>query len=416
MLFRNTEKQIKNSVSINDEEFLKMLGIDIGDINVKSTQALTEATVFACIRILTDSVSKLTLKLYKDIDSNVEQYTGHYITNLLHGRFNDYMSNKDFFSCVEAQRNLHGNAFIYIKRGSGFVRQLIPLDSSRVQIYIDDAGLLNSRNMIWYVYTDLDGSQYKLKYGDIIHLKHTTIDGLQGISPISSLSSIVENGKASQQFVNKFYKNGMQSKGIITYTGDMDTKAEKLFREKFEQMSSGINNAHRVSMIPLGFTYQDVSMKFADSQFLEINNFNALQIANSFGIKAHQLNNLERSTHTNIAEQQRQFYVDTLQGILTSYEQEFNYKLLTTKDRNAGMYFRFNVETMLRSDIEKRYEGYRTAIQNGFLTPNEVRRKEQLQPLDGGDNLICNGNMIPITQAGTQYTKIKRRGGETDEE
>ena len=134
------------------------------------------------------------------------------------------------------------------------------------------------------------------------------------------------------------------------------------------------------------------------------------QIAAAFGVKMHQLNELSRATHTNIEEQQREFYVDTLMDILTGYEQELTYKLFTQQELEAGYYVKFNVNAILRADPKTRYEGYRIAIQSGFMTPNEVRELEEMEPLEGGDRLLVNGNMMPVELAGVQYAK---KGGES---
>ena len=128
----------------------------------------------------------------------------------------------------------------------------------------------------------------------------------------------------------------------------------------------------------------------------------------AFGVKNHQLNDLDRATHTNVEHQQREFYVDTLMDILTGYEQELTYKLFTQKELDKGYYIKFNVNAILRADPKTRYEGYRIAIQSGFMTANEVRALEEMEA-KGGDRLLINGNMMPIEMAGEQY---KKGGGE----
>ena len=170
------------------------------------------------------------------------------------------------------------------------------------------------------------------------------------------------------------------------------------FLEKFERMSNGLNNAHKVSMLPLGFQFESIKQKLVDAQFDETMNTTVRKIAAAFGVKMHQLNDLTRATHTNIAEQQKDFYVSTMQATFTSYEQELSYKLL-----GAGItdyYFRFNVDAILRADIKTRYDAYHKSIQSGFKTPNEVRALEEDEPLEGGDRLYMNGNMVPINQIG----------------
>jgi phage portal protein BeeE len=93
--------------------------------------------------------------------------------------------------------------------------------------------------------------------------------------------------------------------------------------------------------------------------------------------------------------------------ILTGYEQELTYKLFTQRELEKGYYIKFNVNAILRADPKTRYEGYRIAIQSGFMTANEVRALEEMEALPGGDKLLVNGNMMPIEMAGEQYMKDK---------
>lgn len=286
---------------------------------------------------------------------------------------------------------------------------LYPLIPDQVKIYVDNEGLFNHNNKIWYVITLKNNKKIKLQHDEILHFKDFTLDGIAGISPLDYLNSLIENGKASQEYINKFFKNGLSIKGIIQYIGDLDLKAKKMFIQEFEEMSSGLDNAHSVSLLPIGYQFQPISLSMADAQFLENAQLTIRQIAAAFGVKMHQINDLSRATYSNVAEQQKEFYIDTLQSILTMYEQELTYKLFLDREIEQGYHAKFNVDSILRSDIKTRYEAYRIGIQGGFLSSNEVRAKEDLEPKDGGDDLLINGNMMPITMAGKQYLK----GGDT---
>lgn len=398
-------------VTPNDPALLELLGIDTGAMNYRGKKALREATVFACIRILADAVGKLPVKVYQDGEG--KQSAGHYLAPLLKIRPNPWMSSRDFFKALEVQRNTYGNAYAWIDfeakgRNAGKVTGLYPLESDRVKIYIDDVGLLPGKGKLWYVYTDNKGIDYRIGPDEMLHIKGLTSDGIIGMTPLEQLKSTIENAGAASQYLNNSFKNGLQTKGIIHYVGDLGPEAQKTFREKFEEMASGLKNANRVSLLPIGYQFQPLSLTMADAQFLENTQLTIKQIAAAFGVKNHQLNDLDRATHTNIAEQQREFYIDTLMDILTGYEQELTYKLFTQKELDAGYYIRFNVNAILRADPKTRYEGYRIAIQSGFLTANEVRALEEMEAKEGGDRLLINGNMMPIEMAGEQY----RKGGE----
>lgn len=408
MLFRRKIRNLATEMDINDKELLKWLGINIDDIDITGKNSLQQATVFGCLRILSDTVSKLPIKIYKK-DNGVKKVTDHYLEPLLKLRPNPYMSSSDFWKCVELQRNIYGNSYVAMDFDTrGKVRALYPLDSSKMQIYVDNTGLLSSDNNIWYIYTDNLGIKHKFMSDEILHFKALTLDGIAGISVIDKLKHLIENGKSSEKYINNFFKNGLQVKGIVQYVGELNPHAEETFRTEFERMSSGLKNAHRIAMLPIGYQFQPIGQKLVDAQFLENTQLTIRQIASVFGIKMHQLNDLEKATHTNIAEQQREFYIDTLQSILTMYEQELIYKLFLNTEIRKGYYLKFNVDSILRADIKTRYESYRIGVQGGFITPNEVRELEEKEPKDGGDELLVNGNMMPVKMAGEQYKK----GGE----
>lgn len=402
-------------IDINDRRLLEWLGIETDEINYRGKNALKEATVFACIRILADAVGKLPIKTYRNQDGK-QSATDHYLSPLLKLRPNPWMSSRDFFKCLEVQRNIHGNSYSWMEietigRNAGKITGLYPLDSDSVEIWIDDVGLLPGRGKLWYIYTDKKGTKYRIQPDEMLHFKGLSLDGIVGLTPLKQLRNTIENAGAASQYLNNSFKTGLQTKGIIHYVGDLSPEAQKTFREKFESMASGLKNANRVSLLPIGYQFQPLSLTMADAQFLQNTQLTIKQIAAAFGVKNHQLNDLDRATHTNISEQQREFYIDTLMDILTGYEQELTYKLFTQKELDEGYYVKFNVNAILRADPKTRYEGYRIAIQSGFLTPNEVRALEELEAKEGGDRLLINGNMMPIEMAGEQY----RKGGDAIE-
>ncbi|MED1881075.1 phage portal protein [Brevibacillus borstelensis] len=402
------ERRETLELNVDDRRLLEVLGIDIGQVNVRGKNALKVDTVYACIRIRSESVAKLPIKVYQEDENGIQKQTRHTVYQLLRLRPNPYMSAFDFWKCIEAQNGMYGNAYASIefdKRGR--IVGLWPMDAGRVKIVVDNdtsaTGVVTNRSKVWYE-VNLGYEKRKLLPHEILHFKGgVTLDGISGLSPLDCLRATLENGASANKFVNNFFKQGLQVKGIVQYVGDLNEDAKRTFRSNFEQMSSGLNNSHRIALLPIGYQFQPISLSMHDAQFLENNQLTIRQIASAFGIKMHQLNDLSRATHTNVAEQQKEFYTDTLQPILTMYEQELTYKLLLDEEIQNGFFFRFNVDAILRSDIKTRYEAYRIGVQGGFLKPNEARAKEELPPAEGGDQLLTNGSMLPITEAGKAY-------------
>ncbi len=413
MLFRNSIKNEEESNSlkwdVNFDELMSFVGISEKNLMLSGKSALKEIIVYTCIKILSEALGKLPLKIYQDTNG-AKKSTEHYLQPLFKLRPNPYMSASDFWKCVEVLRNLHGNSYVwidYVERGrnAGKIQGFYPLDPTRMKVWVDDTGLLSSSNSIWYVYTDGTGEQHKLKSTDLLHFKGLSIDGIIGLSPISMLKNSIENSASAGKFLNNSYKNGMQTAGIINYTGDLNQEAENTFREKFEQMSSGLKNANRISLLPIGYQYQSLALKLTDAQFLENTKLTVQQLSAAFGVKLHQINELIKSSYASTSEANREFYSDTLMANLTMYEQEVDYKCFLNSELKKGFYSRFNADVLLRGDTKTRYEAYAVAVNNGIKTPNEIRSLEEDSPQEGGDRLYMNGNIIPITMAGKQYEK-----------
>ena len=167
--------------------------------------------------------------------------------------------------------------------------------------------------------------------------------------------------------------------------------------------------------LPVGATLTPLSMKLADSQFVDLRKYTAVQIASAFGIKPYQIGDYGKESYSSQSAQQLSFYVDTLLYIVRQYEQELTYKLLTDEERARGLFFKYNVASMLRADQATQIQTLSTGVSNFIYTPNEARALLDLESKPGGDELLGNGAAIPVGMAGAQYARDAREGGESDE-
>jgi HK97 family phage portal protein len=415
MLFR--KKSEKRSFTLEDESLLKALGIDIDGI---SSNKAKEATVFACLRILTDSVSKLPLKLYKETDEGIEKASKHYLYTKLKLRPNKNMSSSDFWKTVQFQLSYFGHSVVVIETlPNGKVANLHPLDMSKVKIWIDDKAIIGKESSIWYVYDDgKNGIRFSSE--EVLHFKGMTNDGLTGMAIKDYLKINIENLQYGSDYINKTFKNGLSVKGILSFTGDLDNNGMIRMQEKFNKMATGMTNIGKILPVPPGYNFSTITSSMADAQFLELNKLSIQQIASAFGIKMHQINDLSGAKFNNVTSQNEEFYRDTLQSILTMYEQELTWKLLTEREIKSGHFFEFNVDSILRADLKTRYEAYGIGIDKGFLMPSEARQKENLSIAKGADRLIVNGTMQPLDQVGMAYKppteNVSTEGGDNDEQ
>ncbi len=401
----------RRTIELNN--LYQFLGIDRDEVN-----ELSEATYFNCMKVLSEAIGKLPLKLLRYNENHgVETARNHPLYYVLHDRPNPYMTASTFWSTVEYNRNHYGNAYIWIK-GAGADTTLWILPSSDVTVWYDDAKILADQPDIYYLYS-AGGSNYRFGSEEILHFKSSnTLDGIVGVSVSEQLEMTINGASKSQSMLNKLYDSGFTAKAVLNYTGSLnDANVKELVKMteaygKGKLRDEGIEN---IIPIPLGFNLTPLNLKLADSQFIEIKQYTALQIASAFGIKPYQIGDYTKSSYASAEAQQLSFYVDTLLYIIKQYEEELTYKLLSRDNVDKGYHFKFNVSVILRADLATQINTLSTGVANFIYTPNEARSMLDLEAKPGGDKLLGNGSSIPVELTGSQYTQ-KEESKENPEE
>lgn len=400
--FLGFNKSDRATIELNN--LYKFLGIDPD----QDERVLSEATYFACMKVLSEAIGKLPLKLLRYNEKNgVETARKHALYYLLHDRPNPYMTSTSFWSTVEYNRNHYGNAYVWIQ-GAGKDMKLWILPSTSVQVWYDDAKILADQPDLYYLYSG-GGKTYRFGSEEILHFKSSnTLDGILGVSVQDQLKGTIGGGIKSQKMLNKMYESGFTAKAVLNYTGSLnDANVKELVRMteaygKGELASEGVEN---IIPIPLGFNLTPLNVKLADNQFIEVKQYTALQIASAFGIKPYQIGDYTKSSYASAEAQQLSFYVDTLLYIIKQYEEEITYKLLSSDEIAKGYHFKFNVSVILRADLATQIDTLSKGVAGFIYTPNEARAMLDLEAKEGGDKLLGNGASIPVELAGTQYIK-----------
>lgn len=401
-----TNKNTRATLEMN--QLLDFLGL-----SDTKEDCLSEATYFACLKVLSESIGKLPLKLLRYNDRNgVVTARDHPLYKVLHDRPNPYMTSTVFWSTMEYNRNHYGKAFAWIQ-GAGNKTQLWILPSNEVEVWYDDACILSDVPDIFYIYSK-GGKLYKFGSEEIIHLNASnTLDGLVGISVQDQLKTTIGGNSKAQSMINKMYDSGFTAKAVLNYTGSLsDANVETLVKNiesyaKGDLKDKGVEN---VIPVPLGFSLNPLNVKLADNQFIEVKQYTALQIASAFGIKPYQIGDYTKSSYASAEAQQLSFYVDTLLYIIKQYEEELTYKLLSAEEIASGLHFKFNVAVILRADLKTQIDSLSTAVNSFIYTPNEARALLDLESKEGGDELLGNGASIPVRYAGSQY--VDNTGGD----
>lgn len=395
-------KSDRETVELNN--LYKFLGID----TKTDEKVLSEATYFACLKILSEAIGKMPLKLLRYNSKNgVITMRKHDLYNILHDRPNPYMTATSFWSTVEYNRNHWGNAYVWIQ-GAGKNLKLWILPSENVEVWYDDAKALADQPDIYYLYS-AGNKLYKFGSEEILHFKSSnSFDGILGISVQDQLKNTIGGSVKSQKMLNKMYESGFTAKAVLQYTGSLSDENTKAFVAGIESYAKGDlrdDGIENIIPIPLGSTLTPLNVKLADNQFIEVKQYTSGQIAAAFGIKPYQYNDLTKSSYASAEAQQLSFYVDTLLYIIKQYEEELSYKLLTPEEIVQGYHFKFNVAVILRADLATQINTLSTGVSNFIYTPNEARAMLDLEAKEGGDRLLGNGASIPVELAGTQYLK-----------
>ncbi|MEE3428416.1 MAG: phage portal protein [Ruminococcus sp.] len=396
------KKSSNEVVALND--LFSFLGID----PKTEKRPISEATYFACMKVLSESLGKLPLKIHLYNEKNgVETVRDHELYYTLHDRPNPYMTSSVFWSSMEYNRNHYGNAYAWIQRLPNRTYLWI-LPPNEVEVWLDDAKILADQIDVFYKYS-ANGKQYIFKSDEILHFKASvTADGLLGKPVRQRLKETITGGIKSQKMLNKLYDSGFTAKAVLQYTGSLNDENVKAFVAGIESYAKGdlsSEGIENIIPIPIGAELTPLNVKLTDSQFIEIRQYTALQIASAFGIKPYQIGDYTKSSYASAEAQQLSFYVDTLLYILKQYEEELTFKLLDDEEIKKGYRAKFNVAAILRADLATQIDTITKGIAGFLYTPNEGRAMLDLESVPGGDTLIGNGATIPIGMVGTQYIK-----------
>ena len=373
---------------------------------VDEKSAMQIATVYACVRLLAETVAGLPLHLYrtKDGGSAKERAMDHTLYKLLYRQPNPEMTSFSFREVMMTHLLLWGNCYAQIIRdGKNGVLGLYPLLPENMEIDRDDKGQIF---YIYHAYTDeKPGENNKDIYfrrDEIFHVPGLGFNGLVGFSPIAMMKNALGTTLAVEKYGSSFFKNGAQPSGVLEHPGVL--KDPSKIRENWSAVYGGANNAHKVAVLEEGMQYKAISLPPEDSQFLSTRQFGVNEICRIFRVPPHMVQDLEHATFSNIEHQSIDFVVHTLTPWLVRFEQAIVKDLLMEEEQDE--YFpKFNVDGLLRGDYQSRMQGYATGISNGFLSPNDIHRLENwdLIPAEkGGDDYYLNGGYVKLEDAGKQ--------------
>lgn len=394
-------------------DFRYLFGPSTSGKNVNEFTAMQTTAVYACVRILSETLAALPLQLYRYTPGGKERVYDHPLYHLLHDEPNPEMTSFIFRETLMSHLLIWGNAYAQIIRDRlGRVQGLYPLRPDKMTVCRDESG------QIYYVYTKTSDEnpaikpygQVPLRKDEVLHIPGLGFDGLVGYSPIAMARNAVGMTMACEEYGASFFANGASPSGVLEHPGVLKDPAK--VRDSWNAVYQGSANAHKVAVLEEGMKYQQIGIPPEEAQFLETRKFQLNEIARLYRIPPHMIGDLEKSSFNNIEQQSMEFVKYTLDPWVIRWEQAMQ-KALFLPEEKKQFFLKFNVNGLMRGDYESRMTGYSIGRQNGWLSANDIREMEDMNPVpeeEGGNLYLVNGSMTKLKDAGAFAQK-----GDTNE-
>lgn len=363
-------------------------------------------TVYACTRLISQSVARMEWRVMRREGGIPVPAREHPLYRLLNVEPNDYMGALVWRESMLLDCLLYGNAYSVIERdAAGRVVGLHKLraDSVEVSRGADGMPVYTYNSARW----DRRTSGEVYQGYDIFHLRAPSLDGLLGETPIYLVRNIIGVELEAEKFVASFFRNGARPAGIIKVAGTVTEEALKRLRQSWQAITGGAENAGRVAILESGYSWESVSVNPEEAKLVELRSFCRSQIAAAFNVPVHMVGDATKTSYASAEQADAEFVKHCLSNWASRFEEECARKLVRSGE---PIETHISFDALLRGDLSSRFAAYSTALNNGFLTINEVRERENYAPIDGGDvarapvnlaivdpNVGKSGDVSPIT-------------------
>lgn len=356
-------------------------------VNVTEETALQVSAVWACVRLLSQTIASLPLVVYRKTPSGREVDESHWFAKLMRGRPNRYQTRYEFWEHQVANLVLHGNLYARKIVVGGQVRSLLPMNPLQVETVLRNGEVVHNFSV--------DGAHVEYRSEDVWHARMNG-DLIVGRSPLHFGRNMIGVAAAAEQAVSKIYANGGKPSGVLSAEKMLSPEQRDLIRKNFGTLTTGTDE--RLLVLEMGMKFEPVSMSPQDIELLASRKFQIDEIARWFGVPSILINQNEGSTTlgSSTSEIISTFYKLNLRPYLEALENSIVTHLFTDEDRDSHE-VEFDFEGLLRASLKERFESYRTGIASGVLKPNEARAFEWLPPVEGGDQLLIQGAMVPVS-------------------
>lgn len=385
--------------NLNPSQLVELLGgsSTSSGKHVTVDSSLQLSTVWACTRLLSETVSTLPLRVYQNnADGSRTPAKTHLLYKLLCHKPNAEYTPSRFMLMIIASICLWGNAYVEKQYIGKRLVALDPLLPQQVRVKRLENGSLEYKVVA-------QGKERVIPEDRMMHIRGFGIDGLQGLSPVLTGRETVGSSTAADQSAGKFFKTGMQPSGFLSTDVQLKKDQRELIRDNVTKYSSS-ENAGRIMVLEAGMKYQNITMNPEAAQLLQTRSFNVEELCRLFRVPPYMIGHMDKASSwaSSVEAQNLHFLTNTLRPLLVNIEQEIRRCLLDPLDAEK-ITIEFAVEGLLRADSKGRSEYYNSALNNGWMSRNEVRRLENLPPIDGGDKYTVQSALISLDQVGNNY-------------
>lgn len=370
-------------------------------IRVDHETAMTYAPLFAGVRVIAEDLGGLPLHLYERLQPRGKKRArGHSLYWLLHDQPNPMMSAVAFKETLQGHALTWGDgvAQVVTHKKTGTIEEIWPLRPDRLRICVLRTNT-GAFERVYQYRDEVNGIKATLFADEVLHIGGLGFDGVRGYNVIEHAANAIGLGLATEHFGAKYFSNGSAPGGALSHPGNLSPEARKRMATDWENIHSGIDRAHRVAILEEGVTWTQVGIPNDASQFLETRKMQVTEIARWLRIPPHKIMDLERATFSNIEQQQLDYIASALNIWLVRWEQAVN-QLLLPEERER--YFAEHlVDSLLRGDTLTRYQAYAIGRQWGWLSANDIRDRENENPVEGGDDYLVPMNMITAGRSRT---------------
>lgn len=354
--------------------------------SVSPDLAMKLSAVYACVYVLSSSVAQLPLHVKRKSGDKVDTVKDHPVYYLLHDSPNAWQTSYKLREYAQSSVLLYGNAYIHIVRDkNGGVVSLESLEPWKVQL------LKNGSRYVYAYYGD--DKTMSLSPDDVLHIKSLGPSIKIGKSVIQTHAETIGLGLDARKFASGFFGGNARPAGILSVKTPLNSNAWENFKKMWQTAQEKLRSEeNKTILLPAELDYKALTVSPVDTELLSMMKLNRSEIAGIFNVPAHMINDLEKATFSNISEQTIQFIRFSVMPWVVNWEQELNRKIFTEAERKAGYFVKFNLAGIMRGTAGERATFYHAAITDGWMSRNEARQLEDMNPVDGLDEMLVSVN------------------------